>query len=681
MKKPSDKNQKLLIDLLGFSENNSIQKSYYPQLQSKLKELKKEKEKYFSLFDNTSDAIFICDANLCIKEVNLEVINRFGFSGEELTGKSFLDLIHKKDHSKINQIRDNRQTSKVTNLEVEHIRLANSPIYSNINAQKIDLYEKPSVILVCRDITKSKLEQQRLKKLHKFYQKVIENSKSILYRYHFDSDCYEFISSGFAHLFGMEPHEITTRDSIKERIVEVRDFKTCEIIDLHEWDKKIASGQVDSFKAEWKIKTPSGEIRYLFDSSLPLYKKPGNKVIGSQGILMDITDRKTSEIKLEQTQKFINTIINSLPSVIISIDAELNITHRNSESSKLLTGKEILPDQVKLFTLFPFLKQLSKEITNCITTHIPVVQKRLKLKIDRQDHLYEIAISPLLTDNLKGAVIRMDDITNKIKLEQMMLQSEKMLSIGGLAAGMAHEINNPIAGIIQNTQVLQLRLNANSPKGQQLSETIGIDRWKIENYLSQLEVFKILSMISESGKRAAKIVRNMLSFARKDESEKGDHNIIEMIEETLHIIATDYNMKKKYDFKKIKIIRDYIIKNKTIYCNRGQIQQVLLNLFKNGAEAMQQTAELRHPEFKIGLMEDPEFLNITINDNGPGIPGSIIKNIFDPFFTTKEPGMGTGLGLSVSYYIITKNHKGTMSIEKSNNSGTRFKIQLPVKPK
>jgi len=280
---------------------------------------------------------------------------------------------------------------------------------------------------------------------------------------------------------------------------------------------------------------------------------------------------------------------------------------------------------------------------------------------------------------MNGAVIRMDDITDKIKLEQMMLQSEKMLSIGGLAAGMAHEINNPIAGIIQNTQVLQRRLDTDNKRAQKLAQSIGIDKFKVGDYLKQLEVFKILSMISDSGMRAAKIVRNMLSFARKDESEKKDHDIVEIIEETLYIIATDYNLKKKYDFKKIKITRDYIISKMAIFCNRGQLQQVLLNIFKNGAEAMQETADQRKPEFKVALEEEQDFLNIYIADNGPGIPGSIIKNIFDPFFTTKKPGMGTGLGLSVSYYIITENHKGTMSVEESTHSGTRFKIQLPVK--
>jgi signal transduction histidine kinase len=147
----------------------------------------------------------------------------------------------------------------------------------------------------------------------------------------------------------------------------------------------------------------------------------------------------------------------------------------------------------------------------------------------------------------------------------------------------------------------------------------------------------------------------------------------------LELAATDYNLKKQYDFKKTKIIRQYADNLPAVPCQSTKIQQVLLNIFSNGAQAMQ-TAGTENPQFVIKTYPDPKsnMVCVEVEDNGPGMDEVTRKKVFDPFFTTKPMGEGTGLGLSVSYFIITENHKGEMAVESRPGAGTKFIIRLPA---
>ena len=130
------------------------------------------------------------------------------------------------------------------------------------------------------------------------------------------------------------------------------------------------------------------------------------------------------------------------------------------------------------------------------------------------------------------------------------------------------------------------------------------------------------------------------------------------------------------DFRKIELIKAYDPKLPQVVCETSKIQQVILNLLKNGAQAMSEAGQEK-PKFVIRLKQSQRDALIEIEDNGPGMSEAIRKRIFEPFFTTKTVGVGTGLGLSVSYFIITENHNGTMSVESSPGKGARFIIRLP----
>lgn len=258
-----------------------------------------------------------------------------------------------------------------------------------------------------------------------------------------------------------------------------------------------------------------------------------------------------------------------------------------------------------------------------------------------------------------------------------MIQTEKMMSVGGLAAGMAHEINNPLAGIIQNAQVLQNRIKGDLPKNSVVAGECGTDMVTIEAYVERRGLVRIIKSIVDSSIRAAKIVENMLSFSQKSDANSFEyHDITELMDRTLEICASDYDLKKRYDFKSIEIVKRYARQLPNIYCESSEIQQVFMNILKNGAEAMNRPDQ-PPPCFIISITSGAENLKIIIKDNGSGMPQTTMKRVFEPFFTTKGKHKGTGLGLSVAYFIIVDNHKGTISVTSTQGRETTFTITLP----
>jgi len=189
----------------------------------------------------------------------------------------------------------------------------------------------------------------------------------------------------------------------------------------------------------------------------------------------------------------------------------------------------------------------------------------------------------------------------KFKMQEMMIQSEKMLSVGGLAAGMAHEINNPLAGIVQNLQVIQNRLSTKLTKNFKTAELCNIKMENLEKYLEQRDIYNMIDAVMDSGQRAAKIVNNTLSFSRKGVGIRTNEQINDVIDQTINLSANDYDLKKKYDFRKIIITKNYTSNLPSIACEASEIQQVLFNIFKNGAQAMMDCDfdSSQKPEFKI----------------------------------------------------------------------------------
>ncbi len=273
----------------------------------------------------------------------------------------------------------------------------------------------------------------------------------------------------------------------------------------------------------------------------------------------------------------------------------------------------------------------------------------------------------------------MDDVTERVRIEEMMVQSEKMLSIGGLAAGMAHEINNPLGVILQALQNIFRRVSPDLPANIRAAEECGIALTSLRQYLEQREILVFMEDIRQSGQRAAEIVANMLSFSRKADGGGSPADLAELLDRTVLLAGSDYDLKKCRDFRQIEIVREYEPGLPPVVCQAGKIQQVFLNILRNGAEAMMAIKDPgRRPRFVLRVAQDQGMVRVEIEDNGPGMDEATRRRVFEPFFTTKPPGSGTGLGLSVSYFIIAEDHGGAMVVESNPGVGTRFIIQLPL---
>jgi len=286
-------------------------------------------------------------------------------------------------------------------------------------------------------------------------------------------------------------------------------------------------------------------------------------------------------------------------------------------------------------------------------------------------------LAPLPSGTHLQAIVR--DVTERKKIEQIMLQTEKMSSVAGLAAGMAHEINNPLASITQSMQTIQRRLDPSKKKNVVEAEKYSIDLNKLHHFFEDRRINTFIEGSREAVERAAKIVKNMLMFTRKRSTELVPTNISDLIEHVIELGASDYDLKKKYDFKFVEIEKEYDSHIPEIPCCPNELEQVFLNLFKNGLQAMEENVnEGFKPKFTIRLIKESSQLRIELQDNGAGIPKEVKNRIFEPFFTTKPVGVGTGLGLSVSYIIVTQNHNGTMDVDSEVGQGATFIIRLPL---
>lgn len=272
------------------------------------------------------------------------------------------------------------------------------------------------------------------------------------------------------------------------------------------------------------------------------------------------------------------------------------------------------------------------------------------------------------------------DITESKRTRELIVQSEKMMSVGGLAAGMAHEIRNPLSGMLQNTDVMARRLlDTTLPANIKVAEELSLDLTTLKAYFTKRNIPEIFQAIKDTGSRMSNIIENMLSFSRKSDAQRSSHSMTELLDKTLELANTDFNLKKQYNFKSIEFIKEYQNNLPLIPCEAAKIQQVFLNILGNGAHAMQ-GAQITQPQFilKTWLEEFTKMCCIQIEDNGPGMNEDIQKRIFEPFFTTKKVGDGTGLGLSISYFIITEDHKGKIEVESKQGKGTKFIIKLPT---
>jgi len=396
--------------------------------------------------------------------------------------------------------------------------------------------------------------------------------------------------------------------------------------------------------------------------------------------IVDISERVQFDQELQRMRSYLKNIIDSMPSVLVGVDIEGRVTEWN-QSAEQATG--VPTDQAvgqPFGALFPELESQLGNLQESMRSHGQISTERLSLVTDRdgETRYADVMVYPLATNGAVGAVIRVDDITDRVRIEQMMVQTEKMMSVGGLAAGMAHEINNPLSGVLQSSQNIQRRLTADLEANRQVAESLGVDLQLVYRYLEERGILEFVESIRQASSRASRIIADMLAFSRSTNSEFQPARIEEILDTAVRLAANDYDLKKKYDFRDIEIVRDLDPELDTVICEPMEIEQVLLNLVKNAAQAMAMDGGSLPHRITLRTRKENDYARIEVEDNGPGMDEPTRRRVFEPFFTTKAVGAGTGLGLSVSYFIVTEQHKGTIDVNSAPGQGTCFIMRLPL---
>jgi PAS domain S-box-containing protein len=474
-----------------------------------------------------------------------------------------------------------------------------------------------------------------------------------------------------AEAYGLNVEELVGRS---HRIIHGVDDETERMLAD---DLEVIESGASKFIAEEPFTDQAGHVRTMQTIKIP-FIEPGLNETAVLGVAIDITEQKRAKEEVARMRLYLKNIIDSMPSVLIGVDpwGYVMVLNQPAEQECGLSWEAA---QGRFFgDLFPQLESQFEQVRQAIRLGRPIKTPRMTLDVQGELHYADVMVYPLMADNVGGAVIRVDDVTGWVRIESMMVQTEKMLSVGGLAAGMAHEINNPLGAILQGSQNILRRIDPDRPQNRAAAETAGIELDRLNRYLERRGILRFLEGIREAGARAAKIVADMLSFSRRSESRFAPVDVEDMLETVLRLAASDYDLKKKYDFKRIAIERDYDPAPRAVYCDKTEIEQVILNLLKNAAQAMAEDGT-PSPTITLRTCYETDYVLIEVVDNGPGMDEKTLKRIFEPFFTTKEVGSGTGLGLSVSYFIITEQHNGRLSVMSKPGQGTCFSIRLPAR--
>jgi two-component system, NtrC family, sensor kinase len=394
---------------------------------------------------------------------------------------------------------------------------------------------------------------------------------------------------------------------------------------------------------ETKVVRSNGEERVVAVSTTPLVLE--GEPLGTVATLRDITEQRRAQETLARSESRYRNLIESASDAIVTLDANGRFTTVN-HAAEIISGYSrdellglwfapLLPDDELPKALSHFQKALAGE-TGLFESQF----------YKKDGEMCYIAITYSTPQKEEEVLCLIRDVTDQKMLQEQLIQSEKMSAIGQLVSGVAHELNNPLAGISAFAQLL-------------LSEK----RFPPDQRTAA-------EMIYAEARRASRIVQNLLTFARQHKPERTPTQVNQVLDDTLELRGYELRVRG------IDVQRDYDEQAPETMADAHQLQQVFLNLITNAEQAMERS-ERDSQRLIVRTHRTGDIVRIEIEDTGPGIPPNLLERIFNPFFTTKPTGSGTGLGLSISLGIV-REHGGRIWAENAPQGGARFVIELPI---
>jgi two-component system NtrC family sensor kinase len=414
-------------------------------------------------------------------------------------------------------------------------------------------------------------------------------------------------------------------------------------------------GYVKDMEVEFKKK--NGEKITVLLTGHPI-KNEGGEIIGYQGINLDVTERKQIVDELRETNEFFMNLIESSVDGIIAADMKgrIFIFNKGAEALTEYSAEEVI-GKIHITQIYP--EGIAKEVMRRLRSpEFGGVGKLFPTQFNVVNKAREeipIQLSAALIYDGEGNEVAsvgiFTDLRPRLKMEKklqethlQLVSSEKMASLGKLAAGIAHEINNPLGGILIYSSLIMEDVPDDDPRRQDLARIV------------------------QEASRCKEIVKSLLEFARQTEPKMEPTDINRAITDGL------FFLENQALFHNIRIVKKLDPFLPFIRGNASQLKQVLINIIVNAAEAMHGNGTLTITSY---LSSDRKTVFLEFTDTGEGISEKNLTRIFDPFFTTKDVGKGTGLGLSTSYGII-ESHGGKISVKSKVGEGTTFTIELPA---
>jgi histidine kinase len=414
----------------------------------------------------------------------------------------------------------------------------------------------------------------------------------------------------------------------------------------------------DGSSASWIVRTAP-----IFDSE--------GEIVAAMEMCLDITERKELERELKQSEMKYCDIFNNIPSSIFVLD-ETDLGILDCNRSALLTYDYEKEELMGMSFLDLFLENgggrfneaMEHEFVRTLREDGNLAQARHRSKSGREFYV-SISASPSNFSDRNVYLVSVTDITTRLEAEQQLIQAGKMATLGEMATGVAHEINQPLSVIQTSMDLVKRRLNR-----KEVPDTALLER--------------LVTMVGEQIERATKIIDHMREFGRKapPDSEAVDLNTV--------IVRSFEFFSRQLALHNIEVVWELADKLPPAKCEINRMEQVFINFFINArdtieeriAKAKKSGEDLEELPRRITIksMANKQFVTIRISDSGVGVPEDIASKIFEPFFTTKQVGKGTGLGLSISYGIV-KEYGGGIYVNNNESGGASFHIRLPVAKK
>lgn len=475
------------------------------------------------------------------------------------------------------------------------------------------------------------------------------------------------------HRYPFKAYKTTLQEFLVERVLKE------DCLKIKNQMNEIIDG--DSFHVDFRAYYDPDDLRY--------YRAVGKMSNGIvQGITLDFSEQKQIQLKAEENKAFLESIVNGMNTSIILMDPQRNVVIETNEYAqqlfdmsdeelKQIRGTTLL--SVRYFKKPKALKVMSEDMQSN-------EEGLLKRRDDSVVPVQRIIMKSMLQNKMHYVIIFFD-ITQHKQLEQQLAHSQKMESIGSLAAGVAHELNTPIQYIGDNMHFLkesfsvfqdivgqyQMMIECVEKCGKCDADVKRIREIEEDGDLDFLleEIPEALRQSIDGIERVSTIVQAMKKFSHPGQTEMSLHNLNEIIKNTVIVARNEWKYVAELE-------TDFNPALPEIPVHGDDISQVILNMIVNASHAIGDMVEDgQKGKITITTSYDEEYVILSISDTGAGIPPEIYEKIFDPFFTTKEVGKGTGQGLSMAYSIITEKHNGKLEFQSELGAGTTFIIKLP----